>query len=48
MRRWLPGEIVKVKLGTTTSPFGVTTGTFIKPMLPSVLLSITPETYKKN
>ncbi len=46
IRRWFPGEIVKVKLGTTTSPFGVTIGTFNKLMLPSVLFSTVP--IKKN
>lgn len=42
MSRCSPGFIVSVRLGTTTSPLGVTIGTSYSDMLPSGLFFIIP------
>lgn len=47
MRRWDPGDTCILRLGTTTSPFGVTIGTSFSSILPSVLSNITPVKQQK-
>lgn len=47
IRRCIPGCTTKVRDGTTTSQFGVTTGTSMREMLPSLDSIIFPTRYKK-